>query len=329
MKEKREEVCVLSETENEGNGINDRNIRFNFENCFFDDRIELDDFWLCQLGDISCQAEYLSDVHCQRCFEISFVISGKGEFFTNGISQAVRPGDVCINFKGDEHRWNSDDKEPLHFFYLGVELKNDCDKELLLMYRTFARATIPVARDNWGLYESFIGAFREIMQSSNKSSRILSNYVEQIFILSYRDFQKEIPSGNYTPSRQNIEQEITCKIIRYIDLNILDMTSMTQIGDFLGYSYSYLSHVFSQVMHCSIKSYYDNQRFKRSLEFLNNGVSVGETADMLQYTSIQAFSKAFKNHFGVSPEKFLEIEKQDKDISATILTAPLKIYKRI
>lgn len=318
----------MNEQENEGSGINARNIRFNFENCFFDDRIELGDFLLCQLGDISCQAEYLSDEHCQRCFEISFVISGKGWFFTNGVSQEVQAGDVYINFKGDAHRWHSEEKEPLHFFYLGLELKNECDKELLLMYKTFTRAAVPVARDCWGLYESFIGSFREIMQSSNKPSRALKNYVEQIFLLSCRDFQKVIPCGSYTPSRQHIEQEITCKIIRYIDLNLLDMTSMTQIGNFLGYSYSYLSHVFSKVMRCSLKSYYDIQRFKRSLEFLNNGISIRETADMLQYTSLQAFSKAFKNHFGVSPEKFSEIEKQDKEIPSTLITAPLKIYKR-
>ncbi|MEG0691909.1 MAG: AraC family transcriptional regulator [Oscillospiraceae bacterium] len=293
-----------------------RNIRFNFENCFFEEQVELGDFLLCQLGDISCQSEYLSGEHCQRCFEISFVLSGKGEFLTNNVAYPVCAGDVCINFKGDIHRWHSDANEPLHFFYLGVELKQDCDTELLDMMKVFRSASGPIARDTYGLYDSFTGAFREIMQKASYQELVLKNYVEQIFVLSCRDFQMQRPRCYCAASPQHTEQDITCKIIRYIDSNILDTKSMTQIGEYLGYSYSYLSHVFSQVMHCSIKNYFDRQKFKKSLEFLNDGLSVKETSDLLQYTSVQSFSKAFKNHFGVSPENFSEIsnDSQEEDI---------------
>lgn len=291
--------------------LNTRNIRFNFENSFFENPTELGDFLLCQIGDISCQSEYLSGEHRQRCFEISYVVSGKGEFFTNNVSYPVSAGSVCINFKGDIHRWHSDKLEPLHFFYLGVELKEDCDSELAAIYDTFISATSPVAQDYYGLYDSFIGAFRELMQKTNYRWMMLKSYIEHIYVLSCRAFLMQRPLGYSIPAPQHTEQEITCKVIRYIDQNVLDTKSMTQIGESLGYSYSYLSHVFSQVMRCSIKHYFDNIKFKKALEFLSDGLSAKDTADLLQYITVQSFSKAFKNHFGVSPENFSEIKDND------------------
>lgn len=44
-----------------------------------------------------------------------------------------------------------------------------------------------------------------------------------------------------------------------------------------------------------------------ALEFLAGGAKLYEIASHLSYSSAYSFSKAFKKHFGISPEKYREM----------------------
>ena len=78
----------------------------------------------------------------------------------------------------------------------------------------------------------------------------------------------------------------------------------------LGYSREHIIRDFSAAYGITPKKYFTARRMNAGLEHLISGKSVKETALLLNFSSPYAFSKAFKNHFGLSPEKYLPSLKE-------------------
>ena len=78
----------------------------------------------------------------------------------------------------------------------------------------------------------------------------------------------------------------------------------------MGYSREYITRNFSAAYGVTPKKYFTALRMNAGLELLLSGTSVKETADLLNFSSPYAFSKAFKNHFGMSPEKYVLFLKE-------------------
>jgi AraC-like DNA-binding protein len=78
----------------------------------------------------------------------------------------------------------------------------------------------------------------------------------------------------------------------------------------LGYSREHIIRDFSATYGITPKKYFNAIRMNAGLEHLISGKSVKETAVLLNFSSPYAFSKAFKNHFGLCPEKYLPFLKE-------------------
>ena len=72
-------------TENEDEKVNTRK-KFHFDNVYFESPRLYEDILLYQIGDLSCESGYAIGEHEQYCYEISYIVSGKGLFYTNGHS---------------------------------------------------------------------------------------------------------------------------------------------------------------------------------------------------------------------------------------------------
>ena len=105
------------------------------------------------------------------------------------------------------------------------------------------------------------------------------------------------------------------KIANYIDNNVSRIRNLTDVSDYIGFSYSYTSQIFSNVMGMSLKSYYQNKRFEEAEKLLQGGLSVTQIAEVLGFDSIHSFSRAFKTQFGASPQNYL---KQQQKIVAEL-----------
>ena len=62
---------------------------------------------------------------------------------------------------------------------------------------------------------------------------------------------------------------------------------------------------FLSVYHTTPKKYYNQRRMNLALEKLLGGAKVKNVAEELGFSTSYAFSKAFKAHFGLSPEKYV------------------------
>ena len=88
----------------------------------------------------------------------------------------------------------------------------------------------------------------------------------------------------------------------YIDTHLYTMQSLAEIADAMNYNYSYLSALFRQHSSTTLLEYYRNRRLEAAKLLLAEGkLSVGAIADLLRYSSVYTFSRAYKEKYGISP----------------------------
>lgn len=103
------------------------------------------------------------------------------------------------------------------------------------------------------------------------------------------------------------ENAVAERVKKYIDEQKDFQLDMAQISRHIGYSREHITRSFLSVYHITPKQYLNQRKMSIALEKLMGGVRVNEVSYDLHYASPYAFSKAFKNHFGSSPTKYLNM----------------------
>ena len=81
---------------------------------------------------------------------------------------------------------------------------------------------------------------------------------------------------------------------------------MSKLCEELGYTREHITRRFSTAYHVTPKQYFNRWRMEIALEQLCCGIRINVISEMLSFSTPYAFSKAFKQHFGLSPEKYLQ-----------------------
>ena len=83
------------------------------------------------------------------------------------------------------------------------------------------------------------------------------------------------------------------------------MPDMDMISRRLGYTREHITRNFANAYHMTPKQYFNQRRMHLAVERLRGGAKVKTVAEELGFSTPYAFSKAFKAHFGLSPEKYV------------------------
>ena len=98
-------------------------------------------------------------------------------------------------------------------------------------------------------------------------------------------------------------------------LSYKEITDIRAVAKELGYSYTYLAHVFKEKMDMTIGTYIIHKKMEEAKELLRTGrMNVSQVAERLNYMSVQSFSNSFKKVNGISPAEFISgRQKRPKD----------------
>jgi len=293
--------------------------RFHFDNCYWQNPQDYGLITLFQIGDLSCKGGYRIGKHLQKCYEINYIVSGKGWFEKNGVKYDVKQGDIFVSIPGEIHDGQADSKDPFRCFYIGFAFNNKYTthgslNSLSYIEKMLQKLQRPVSEDLFSIHMPFQRLLEEIANNIDEYSRLMIEmYLYQILIITYRNFYDSEKQKYFMHSMKNTNSNVIYKIICYIENNLLSMHKLQTIGNALGYSYSYLSRVFAKEIGLTLQDYCIRRKIDKALELLRSGeFTITEVADKLGYKSVHSFSKSFKKIVGISPTQYREfyISKQ-------------------
>jgi len=277
---------------------------YHINKSYIRDPLRFGDIYLYQIGRLFCNSDTVVDTHIHiDLFELTVVTGGRGVVTTNGVSVPVERGDIYLSLPCEAHKIVSDAEKPLKYDFLAFNCKAEgFHQELEHIIQNYYSANTRVFHDE--RVRTLIGnAIAEFNQKSSYSEEILTAIFQQILIYVIRDFQEVIPERY---SDKVTHAEAFCyKLMNYIDTHIHSLKRLEDLADIMDYSYGYLSTLFKKTTSNTLSNYYHEKKLEVArLLILENKYKIIEIAELLNYTSVYTFSKAFTNRFGVSPRNY-------------------------
>lgn len=286
--------------------------QFEFENTYYYNPINIGFLKVFQIGELSSEPGFEVVEHVQICHEISYVVSGEGTFFDNGKARVLKQGDIHLVPFGKTHRILANKGANLRFAYIGFNfIESNRDEHLSDLSEFYANPPKAVVSDSGEARILIYMLINELYSKSIYNSLMIEAYLNQILVHIYRMFHS-IKMKMFIPDiNKKLTGSTAYSIIRYIDKNIFSIKSVKSISDALGYSNSYISHVFKEKVGMTIQDYISHKKIENSLELLRyKKISVTQISETLNYESVQAFSKVFKRVMDCSPSEYQR--KSDK-----------------
>ncbi len=283
------------------------NTKLHFNNLFFNAPIECGPVLLYQAGDCFATDDFEVSDHYQRCDEISYIVSGKAQFWLNDKCYNVTAGDLFFCPKGSLHKICSDKEDPLRYYYLAYNFISDSSQyeRWSIIDNHFSTLQSPVVQRAFNLNHLFNDLLCEFQHDFSKKDMLIETSVFQIILHTYKYFSIKEENAAVYKKRIPDKNELVYEIINYIEHNILRIKSLTDISKYIGFSYSYTSQIFNNIMNVSLSEYYQKKRFDEAVRLLKNGLSVTQVSEILGFVSVNSFSRAFKMRFNASPKNYI------------------------
>ena len=288
--------------------------RYEYNNEYFDQPLELGFIRLYQVGELFCESGFQIEPHMQTTFEISYIVTGKGTFLTNGKECPVSQNDIYISSVNQIHAIRADKGVPLRYCYLAFTFSDEVPRDVLdklIEFYNGGHGTL--TRDNKDLLILFTDIFRELQMQDDYYLQVVSSCVTRIIIDAYRLFQKKETPVSFPAFNEHGLGSAVYTVVRYIDQHYKDITDIRAVAKELGYSYTYLAHVFKEKMDMTIGNYIIKKKMEEAKELLRTGrMNVSQVAERLNYMSVQSFSNSFKKANGISPAEYLSSRQKQE-----------------
>lgn len=268
-------------------------------------------FQLFQIGRAYCTPGAVIPPHVQfNLYELTIARSGAGTVYTNNVPKQVSGGDIYLSLPADTHAIVSDSENPLKFDFIAF---NSSDPTVVQGLEELIGANyLPenrLFRDE--RIEQLVGsAIPEVDSPQADSESLLCAIFTQLLVYLLRDFRDRSPDKH---SQQMTEAEILCRrIMTYIDTHIYSIRSLEEVAQHFGYSYNYLSTLFRTHTSTTLRHYHCEKKLNTARYLLRNrDLRITDIAEMLNYSSVYAFGKAYRLRFGICPR---EARKENRSV---------------
>ena len=278
---------------------------FQFDNSYEDEAEEFDYIKVWQISENNIEPNREIAEHIQFCHEITYIISGKGTFISGDDSTVVQQGDIHVISKGVKHRIIPDERSNLRFANIGFEFSESLQENMDPLRKQFEQNDYLILRDNGEIRILMTMLINEMQSQGAYSHTLIECYIKLILTHIYRMMDSGEPEV-FSPKKSTSPMKLTpYAIIKYVDNNLFEFPGIDDIARALGYSQSYISHMFKDKMGITLQEYICNKKIEASLDFLKyQKYTVTQIAMMLNYASVQSFCKAFRKAMGCSPTEY-------------------------
>jgi AraC-like DNA-binding protein len=269
------------------------------------DPLHFDGVYMAQIGRLFCKRDTVIDAHFHTdLYELTVVTDGKGIVTTNSVATHVKKGDIYISFPCDIHKIESDHTEPLKYDFFAFRTSDARFTDALTLIATNRSSERNRTFTDERIHVLIGQAIAELNAENSFANDVLTAVFRQILVYTIRGLSSDTDNDNSCGEKS--PAEILCySLMNYIDTHLYTMRSLRELETVSGYSYGYLSNVFTKTTSQSLSAYYQKKKlYAAALLLTENKLSVTQLAELFNYSSPFAFSKAFKNEFGVSPKYY-------------------------
>lgn len=132
------------------------------------------------------------------------------------------------------------------------------------------------------------------------SIQYIANLLENFFLLSLRNEPEKVEEKE--PKNGNA---ILANATQYLNEHLNENVTFAELSNHLSYSASYLAKLFRGTFHSSFKEYSINLKIEKAkMLIVEKNLTFSEIADNLGFSSVQHFSKMFKQKTGFNPTEY-------------------------
>lgn len=224
----------------------------------------------------------------RNSYIVHYVLSGKGYF--NGVPVSAGQG-FLITPNMPEYYY-PDENDPWEFLWIISDDPRVAD----LFEMLNADRQTHIFRYN------YLSAARETASFFITNNNALLNGYEMLEILLKLFKNQHREKTHLLRSNADVYIEAARK---YIDTNLQNPVTVSEITDFLGITQPYLFRLFKERFSLSPKQYILDRKLTRALNLLaDSSLSVTHIANSVGFPDVMTFSKCFKTKMGVSPQNY-------------------------
>lgn len=230
--------------------------------------------------------------HWHPCMELLYVFAGRTRQTVNGSSFLLCSGDTLLISSGAVHSTHA--------------LEDDCYIGVTKFYHPQPIPTLYLPAGKCPDLERLFSQMQEEFTLQNPGYSFLGQgLLLQSLGLLERYGEKIESSKTSSGEGQRLEE--------YIRLHLNSGISLREVAAFAGYSPSYLSRRFPELMGMPFKAYVDQIKIQAAQSLLSDGVRINEIANALCYDTPSSFCRAFKRLIGCTPSEYQNRQEQKMD----------------
>ena len=230
-------------------------------------------------------------------FQIVFIASGSGHFESASTpSTTISPGTALLLFPGEWHRYRPSKTSGWTEYWLGFG-----GREATRIMQSFfnqKEPIVPVGQPD-ALIQHFHQILHWLQQPVAAKEQILASHIPTALAL----LRSSMLTDEVT---HNSDAELVMQAKAEMLTQLTGRTDLEALASALGISYSRFRFAFKRQTGYSPREYENMMKLNRARDLLRREQkSVSETADILGYSSVYYFSRAFKKQFAQSPQQWL------------------------
>ncbi len=281
---------------------------YHIDHNFIQNPLSFGNLRLIQIGTLHCKEDASIGRHLHRnWFELTILTHGSATVLTNDVPVSLREGDIYLSYPAEFHEIVAEEESILHFDFFSFHtdyLPFVSDLEEIMQRFPNAEERI-LHNDTIRALVRETVAQLQLSREMPYREEMLEALLLQIYILLVRHFKNISPAEPVYNATQ--AQQFCFSVMHYIDTHIYTMKTPGELAEVTNYNYSYLSHLFHTVTSQTLSGYFQNRRLETAAGLLReNDLLITQIAQMLQYSSVYAFSKAFRARYGLSPRAYRE-----------------------
>lgn len=251
--------------------------------------------------------KYLVEAHEHPYFHMIYVVSGKLLIICCDAKIYTAAGTVLLI-----------PAHSVHMIYAvestqSIELKFSCEGDLGSLSQKFETKTHWI----WTPSPKSSAYFASIMEEAeNKNAHYIEIISARIFdllmqILRSQDSNSlpasDADSTEEVLSKLSLEPGLMSKAITYIDSHLQEKLSVSDIANQLGYSKSYFCTIFKKSVGITPQQFITYRKINAAKNLIRKGqLNMSAISDMLNFSSVSAFTNTFKRCCGISPGHYAQ-----------------------